>query len=138
MVDIWLMWTYQCTINSSAILVNEVKLCTLKIQHDVQLAMAKFCWSIKDCQSQASFNDSTIKGLGPKILAYRVLVGGGTWVSPIMTLSPSIKASSRPTKMSRKQEENNSLPITTLSLHQGLAPPQKFPENKTENNSLCF
>ena len=70
------MWTYQCTI-AQQILVNEVKLCTLKIQHDVQLAMAKFCWSIKDCQSQASFNDSTIKGLGPKILAYRVLVGGG-------------------------------------------------------------
>ena len=137
MVDIWLMWTYQCTI-AQQILVNEVKLCTLKIQHDVQLAMAKFCWSIKDCQSQASFNDYTIKGLGPKILTYRVLVGGGTWVSPIMTLSPSIKASSRPTKMSRKQQENNSLPITTLSLHQGLAPPQKFPENKTENNSLCF
>ena len=136
MVDIWLMWTYQCTI-AQQILVNEVKLCTLKIQHDVQLAMAKFCWSIKDCQSQASFNDSTIKGLGPKILIYRVLVGG-TWVSPIMTLPPSIKASSRPTKMSRKQQQNNSLPITTLSLHQGLAPPQKFPENKRENNSLCF
>ena len=129
------MWTYQCTI-AQQILVNEVKLCTLKIQHDVQLAMAKFCWSIKDCQSQASFNDSTIKGLGSKILAYRVLVGGGDL--GIMTLSPSIKASSRPTKMSRKQQENNSLPITTLSLHQGLAPPQKFPENKTENNSLCF
>ena len=75
MVDIWLMWTYQYTI-AQQILVNEVKLCTLKIQHDVQLAMAKFCWSIKDCQSQASFNDSTIKGPGPKILAYRVLVGG--------------------------------------------------------------
>ena len=128
------MWTYQCTI-AQQILVNEVKLCTLKIQHDVQLAMAKFCWSIKDCQSQASFNDSTIKGLGSKILAYRVLVGGDLG---IMTLSPSIKASSRPTKMSRKQQENNSLPITTLSVHQGLAPPQKFPENKTENNSLCF
>ena len=66
------MWTYQCTIAQQIhILVNEVKLRTLKIQHDVQLAMAKFCWSIKDCQSQASFND-----LGPKILAYRVLVGG--------------------------------------------------------------
>ena len=42
---------------------------TLKVQDDVQLAMAKFCLSIKDCWSQASFNDSTIKGLGPKILA---------------------------------------------------------------------
>ena len=118
MVDIWLMWTYQCTI-AQQILVNEVKLCALKIQHDVQLAMAKFCWSIKDCQSQASFNDSTIKGLGPKILAYRVLVGG-TWVSPIMTLSPSIKASSRPTKMSRKQQENNSLPP-----HHDFVPPSR-------------
>ena len=96
------MWTYQCTI-AQQILVNEVKLCTLKIQHDVQLAMAKFCWSIKDCQSQASFNDSTIKGLGPKILAYRVLVGG-TWVSPIMTLSPSIKAPHKNVqKTTRKQ-----------------------------------
>ena len=103
MVDIWLIWTYQCTIAQQIL----VKLCTLKVQHDVQLAMAKLCWSIKDCQSQASFNDSTIKGLGPKILAYRVLVGG--------TLSPSIKASSRHTKVSRKQQENNSLPITTLS-----------------------
>ena len=97
--------------------------CTLKVQHDVQLAMAKLCWSIKDCQSQASFNDSTIKGLGPKILAYRVLVGGGT-------MSPSIKASSRPTKMSRKQQENNSLPITTLSLHQGLAPHKNLQKTK--------
>ena len=117
----------------------DLTLCTLKIQHDVQLVMAKFCWSIKDCQSQASFNDSTTKGLGPKILACRVLVGGGEdLVSPITTLSPSIKASSRPTKMSRKQQENNSLPIMTLSLHQGLAPPQKFPEHKRDNNSLCF
>ena len=121
------MWTYQCTI-AQKILVNEVKLCTLEVQHDVQLAMAKFCWSIKDCQSQVSFDDSTIKGLGPKILAYRALVGG-TWGSPITTLSPSIKASSCPTKMSRKQE-NNSLPITTLSLHQGLAPHQNFQKTK--------
>ena len=49
---------------------NQVKLCTLKVQDDVQLAMTKFCLSIKDCQSQASFIDSIIKGLGPKILAY--------------------------------------------------------------------
>ena len=41
----------------------------LKVQDDVQLAIAKFCLSIKDCRSQASFNDFTIKGLGPKILA---------------------------------------------------------------------
>ena len=48
---------------------NEIKLCTLKVQDDVQLAMAKFCLSIKGCRSQASFNDCTIKGLGPKIFA---------------------------------------------------------------------
>ena len=33
---------------------NQVKLCTLKVQDDVQLAIAKFCLSIKDCRSQAS------------------------------------------------------------------------------------
>ena len=49
---------------------NQVKLCTLKVQDDVQLAVAKFCLSIKDSRSQASFNDSTIKGLGPKILLF--------------------------------------------------------------------
>ena len=48
---------------------NQVKLCTLKGQDDLQRAIAKFCLSIKDCRSQASFNDFTIKGLGPKILA---------------------------------------------------------------------
>ena len=48
---------------------NQVKLCPLKVQDDVQLAMTKFCLSIKDCRSQASFNDPTTKGLGPKILA---------------------------------------------------------------------
>ena len=47
---------------------NQVKLCTLKVQDDMQLAIAKFCLSIKDCRSQASFNHFTIKGLGPKIL----------------------------------------------------------------------
>ena len=131
------MWTYQCTI-AQQILVNEVKLCTLKIQHDVQLAMAKFCWSIKDCQSQASFNDSTIKSLGPKILAYRVLVGGGDLGIPHHDFVPLHQGLVLPHKYVKKQQENNSLPITTLSLHQGLAPPQKFPENKRENNSLCF
>ena len=49
---------------------NQVKLCTLKVQDDVQLEMTKFCLSVKDCRSQASFNDSMVKGLGPKILAY--------------------------------------------------------------------
>ena len=48
---------------------NEVKLCTLKVQDDVPLAVAKFWLSIEDCRSQASFIDFTIKGLGPKILA---------------------------------------------------------------------
>ena len=48
---------------------NQVKLCRLKVQDVVQLAIVKFCFSIKDCRSQASFNDFTIKGLGPKILA---------------------------------------------------------------------
>ena len=48
---------------------NQVKLCKLKVQDDVQLAIAKFCLSIKHCRSQASFNDFTIKGLGPKVLA---------------------------------------------------------------------
>ena len=47
---------------------NKVKLYTLKVQDDVRLAMAKFCLSIKVCRSQTSFNDSTIKSLGPKIL----------------------------------------------------------------------
>ena len=47
----------------------QVKLCTLKVQDDLQLLIAKFCLSIKDCRSQASCNDFTIKGLGPKILA---------------------------------------------------------------------
>ena len=48
---------------------NQVKLCRLKVQDDVQLAIAKFCLSIKDCWSKASFNDIMLKGLGPKILA---------------------------------------------------------------------
>ena len=46
---------------------NQVNLCTSKVQDDVQLIIAKFCLSIKDCRSQASLNDFTIKGLGPKI-----------------------------------------------------------------------
>ena len=48
---------------------NQVKLCTLRVQDDMQLAMAKCCLSIKDSRSQASFDDSTINSLGPKILA---------------------------------------------------------------------
>ena len=127
------MWTYRCAI-AQQILVNEVKLCTLKVQRDVQLATAKFCWSVKDCQSQASFNDSTIKGLGPKILAYRVFPSGGLG-DPPSRLCP---LPSRPCPTPQKFPENNSLPITTLSLHQGLVPPQKFPENKKDNNSLLF
>ena len=34
---------------------NQVKLCTLKVQDDVQLATANICLSIEDCRSQASF-----------------------------------------------------------------------------------
>ena len=48
---------------------NQLKLCRLKVQDDVQLATAKFCFSIKDCLSQAFLNDFTMKGLGPKVLA---------------------------------------------------------------------
>ena len=48
---------------------NQVKLCTLKVQDDTQLAIAKLCLSIKDCLSQASFNDFTMEGLAPKILS---------------------------------------------------------------------
>ena len=33
------------------------------------ITIMPFCLSIKDCQSQASFNDSTVKGLGLKIVA---------------------------------------------------------------------
>ena len=47
---------------------NQVKLCTLKVEDGVQLAMAKFCFSIKDCLSQASSNGSTINGLVLKML----------------------------------------------------------------------
>ena len=62
-VDIWI---YCSSVNTCQ---NQVKLCPLKVQDVVQLAIAKCCLSIKDCRSQASFNDFTIKGLGPKLLA---------------------------------------------------------------------
>ena len=42
---------------------------TLTVQDGMQLAIAKFGLSVKDCQFQASFNDSTTKGPGPKVLA---------------------------------------------------------------------
>ena len=48
---------------------NQVKLCILKVQVDVQLVIVKLCSSMKDCRSQASFNDFTLKDLGPKKLA---------------------------------------------------------------------
>ena len=54
--------------SSANICQNQEKLYTLKVQDDVQLAMEKFCLSNKDYGSQASFDDSTIKGLEPKIL----------------------------------------------------------------------
>ena len=41
---------------------NQVKLCTLKVEDDVQLAIAKFCMSIKDCQSQTDFKDFSKTG----------------------------------------------------------------------------
>ena len=56
---------YYSLVNTSQ---NQVKLCALKVQDDVQLTVAKFCLSIKDCRCQVSLNDFTIKGLGPKIL----------------------------------------------------------------------
>ena len=89
---------------------DEVKLCTLKVKHDVQLAMAKFCLSIKDCQSQTSFYDSTIKGLGPKMLAYRVLVGE-TWDPPSRLCPPP----SRPRLAPQKCPENNRKTIASPS-----------------------
>ena len=45
---------------------NQVKLCTLKVHDYVQLAIVKFCLSIKEGRSQASLNDFTIKGLDRK------------------------------------------------------------------------
>ena len=45
---------------------NQVKLCTLKVQVDVQFTISTFYLSIKDFWSQASFKNFTIKGLGPK------------------------------------------------------------------------
>ena len=106
MVDIWLMWTYQCTI-AQQILVNEVKLCTLKVQHDVQLAMAKFCWSIKDCQSRASFNDSTIKGLGTKNISLQGFSGGDLGI-PHHDFVPLHQSLVPPHKNVQKQQKNNS------------------------------
>ena len=46
---------------------NQLKLCTLKVQADAQLAISEFCLPIKDFRSQASFNDFTIKSLGRKM-----------------------------------------------------------------------
>ena len=53
---------------------NQVKLCTLKVQDDVQLATAKLCLPIEDSQSQASFNDFTIKDLGPENISLRTKI----------------------------------------------------------------
>ena len=55
--------------SSERICQNQVKLCTLKVQDYVQLiGNRKICLSSKDCWSNASFKDFTIKGLGLKIL----------------------------------------------------------------------
>ena len=48
---------------------NQVKLCILEVQNDMQLAIAEFCLSVKDCRSQSPFNDFTIKSVDPKISA---------------------------------------------------------------------
>ena len=137
MVGIWLKWIYQCTV-AQQILVKKVKFCTLKVQHDVQVAMAKFCWSVKDCQSQASFNGSTIKGLGPKIWLTRFSLVGGLGGSSITTLSPSIKALTLPTKFPENNRKTIASSLRLCSLHQSLVPLQKFPESNRENNSLLF
>ena len=130
MVGIWLKWIYQCTI-AQQILVNKVKLCTLKVPHDMQLAMAKFCWSVKDCQSQASFNDFTIKGLGPKILTYRVFFSREYWGIPYHDFVSLQQGLVSPHKKIAS-------PSRLCPLHEGLVPLQKFPENTRENNSLLF
>ena len=48
---------------------NQLKLCKLKVQADVQLAISKFCSTVKDCRSQAPFKDFIIQGMGPKVLS---------------------------------------------------------------------
>ena len=64
MMDIWLEWIYSCTIYSSVNnYQNQVKMFTLKVQDDVELAIAKCCFSIKDCWSQASFNDFIFRAI---------------------------------------------------------------------------
>ena len=59
------LYMYHSSVNTNQ---NQVKRCTLKVQGDVQLAILKVCFSIKDCQSRTSFKDLTILGLGLKIL----------------------------------------------------------------------
>ena len=97
-MDIWLKCIYQCT-TAQQTLVNKVKLYTLKVQHDVQLAMEKFCLSIKECWSQASFN----KGSGTKNIGLQGFPSGGTRGIPHHDFVLSIKALPCPTKISRKQ-----------------------------------
>ena len=53
---------------------NQVKLCTLKVQVDVQLAIPNFCLSIKDCQSQISFKDFMIKPFELTILVVTISI----------------------------------------------------------------
>ena len=53
---------------------NQVKLCTLEVQDDMQLVMPKVCLSVKDCRSQASFNDSTIIGSGNEHISPRIKI----------------------------------------------------------------
>ena len=50
---------YYSSVNTCQI---QAKLCTLKVQEDVQLAISTFCLSLKDCWSQTYFKDFKIKG----------------------------------------------------------------------------
>ena len=57
--------TYCISVNTCQ---NQAKLCTVKVQNDMQLAISQFGLSIKDLWSQVFFKDFTAKGLGPKKL----------------------------------------------------------------------
>ena len=83
--------------------------------------MAKFCWSIKDCQSQASFNDCTIKGPDQKMLAYRVFASGGGRLGdpPSRLCLPPSRLCPTPQKF----PENNRK--TIASPHHDFVPPSR-------------
>ena len=53
---------------------NQVKLCTTKVWDDVQLAIGKFCFSIKDCRSQWFYNKgSRTENIGLRTKFFRLL-----------------------------------------------------------------